>query len=184
MKCNHITNLPNGKGFKIFIPKSKTDIFRQGNVTFIPSSQDSYSPFCILSRFLRSSGISIGDDKFIFTPLTFCSSTKSYKRNQNRPLTYTRCRELFLDALKSINTTSISNYGLHSLKPCPHWTFFELFYRDDGYFYRDDGYFSHLSPVRTAQDVFLSVTFTESSGYFSRPTAAQEKLPSRFSRDD
>ena len=87
MKCNHITNLPNGKGFKIFIPKSKTDIFRQGNVTFIPSSQDSYSPFCILSRFLRSSGISIGDDKFIFTPLTFCSSTKSYKRNQNRPLT-------------------------------------------------------------------------------------------------
>ena len=53
-----------------------------------------------------------------------------------------------------------------------------------GTFTETMGTFPILSPVRTARDVFLSVTFTESSGYFSRRTAAQEKLPSRFSRDD
>ena len=51
--------------------------------------------------------------------------------------------------------------------------------------------FPILSPVRTAWDVFLSVTSPESSGYFYRPTAAQENLPGaqenlpgHFSRDD
>ena len=53
-----------------------------------------------------------------------------------------------------------------------------------GTFTETMGTFPILSPVRTAQDVFLSVNFTESSGYFSRPTAAQEKFPGHFSRDE
>ena len=71
-------------------------------------------------------------------------------------------------------------------KACPHWTFFGQFYRDDVYFTEMMGTFPilHVSPVWTAQEDFLSVTFTESSGYFSQPTAAQEKLPGHFSQDD
>ena len=53
-----------------------------------------------------------------------------------------------------------------------------------GTFTETMGTFPILSPVRTAQDVFLSGNFTESSGYFSRPTAAQEKFPGHFSRDE
>ena len=70
-------------------------------------------------------------------------------------------------------------------KPCPHWTFFSSCFTETmGTFTETMGTFPILSPVRTAQDVFLSVNFTESSGYFSRPTAAQEKFPGHFSRDE
>ena len=116
MKGSHISYLPNDQGLQVFIPKSKTDTFRQGNVAFIPFASEVHSPYQILLRFMNESGIGVGDDRFIFTPLTFCSSTKSYKCTQNKPLSYTRCREIFLDALKSIGITDTSNYGLHSLR--------------------------------------------------------------------
>ena len=35
---------------------------------------------------------------------------------QNRPLSFTRCREMFLDALKAIGIHDAENYGLHSLR--------------------------------------------------------------------
>ncbi|XP_038066816.1 uncharacterized protein LOC119736878 isoform X1 [Patiria miniata] len=116
IKANHITPLPDAQGIKIVIPKSKTDIFREGNVAFLPTSQSFYSPYVILTRFMKQLGISIGDDQFIFTPLTFCSASNSYKRTQNKPLSYTRSRELFFDALKAIGVEDVKRFGLHSLR--------------------------------------------------------------------
>ena len=42
----------------------------------------------------------------------------SYKRTQNKPLSYTctRYRELFVDALKSIGAVDVKSFGLHSLR--------------------------------------------------------------------
>ena len=108
IKANHFTILPDDQCLRIFIRKSKTDIFREGKVAYIPSSQDQNSPYFVLSKFMRKAGIS----KFIFTPLTFCSASSSYKRTQNKPLSYTRCRELFFDALKSIGVVDEKSFGL------------------------------------------------------------------------
>lgn len=116
IKANHLSILPDEQCLRIFIPKSKTDIFREGNVPYIPVSQDRHSPYSVLIKFMCKADISIGEDKFIFTPLTFCSASNSYKRTQNKPLSYTRCRELFFDALKSIGIVDVKHYGLHSLR--------------------------------------------------------------------
>ncbi len=116
IKANHITKLSNEQGFKIVIPKSKTDVFREGDVAFLSDPRGNYSPAAVLTRYMDRSGVQIGEDKFIFTPLSFCSGTKAYKRCQNRPLSYTRCRELFLDALKSIGIDDVKSFGLHSLR--------------------------------------------------------------------
>ena len=116
LKANHISVLPNKQGLRIFIPKSKTDVFREGNFGYVYDTSDLYSPVNILKAFLDKLGISFGDDKFIFTPLTFCSKTKTHKRTQNRPLSYIRCRELFLEALKEIGVEQVTDYGLHSLR--------------------------------------------------------------------
>ena len=116
LKANHIFALPDNQGLRIFIPKSKTDVFRDGDFGYIADTQDSYSPVKILKKFLDRLGISIGEDKFVFTPLTFCAKTKTYKPTRDKPLSYTRCRELFLEALRSIGVEDVTNYGLHSLR--------------------------------------------------------------------
>ena len=71
LKANHLHPLPNDKGIKIFIPRSKTDIFRDGSYTYIPSSNDIYSPCDILKRYMAGCNIKIGEETLIFTALSF-----------------------------------------------------------------------------------------------------------------
>lgn len=116
IKASHIEELPNNKGFSIFIPRSKTDIFREGNKAYLSNTHNSYSPVTILSNFMSRSSIRIGQDVYLFTALSYHPSTKTYKPLVNKPLSYTRCRELFVDALKLIGIQNPKMYGLHSLR--------------------------------------------------------------------
>ena len=116
IKASHIHILPESKGLKIFIPRSKTDVFRDGTFTYVPSSVDPYLPTNILRRYMFACNIEIGQDAFIFTALSFQSRTNSYKYLANRPLSYSRCREIFISALKEMGVTNHKLYGLHSLR--------------------------------------------------------------------
>ena len=59
--------------------------------------------------------IQIGQDAFIFSALSFHSSTQEYKPLSSKPLSCTRCGEIFLDALSAIGVTYPKNFGLHSM---------------------------------------------------------------------
>ena len=116
LKASHMLDLPNQQGLRIFIPKSKTDIFRDGDFGYVFDTKDRYSPVAILKVFLDKSGICMGGDKFVFTTLIFCAKTKSYRHTLNKLLSYSRCRELFFEALKTTGVEDVSLYGLHSLR--------------------------------------------------------------------
>ena len=60
--------------------------------------------------------IKIGQDVYLFTAMSFHSSTSSHTPLLSRPLSYTRCREMFLDALKQVGKDKPTNYGLHSMR--------------------------------------------------------------------
>lgn len=116
IKASHIEELPNNKGFSIFIPRSKTDIFSEGNKAYLSDTHTSYSPVAILRNFMSRSSVTIGQDVHLFTALSYHPSIKMYKPHVNKPLSYTRCRELFIDALKLIGIQNSKIYGLHSLR--------------------------------------------------------------------
>ena len=48
IKACHISELSDGKGISIFIPRSKTDIFKDGSTAVISNTLDKYSPVVIL----------------------------------------------------------------------------------------------------------------------------------------
>ncbi len=116
MKANHLSELANKKGISIFIPKSKTDVFKDGSTAFLCDTLDTYSPVAILRRFFEAAGINLGQDKYLFTPVIYLSGTKTYKMGADRPLSYTKCRELFFEALRRIGVSDPKVYGLHSLR--------------------------------------------------------------------
>ena len=105
LKTSHIKQLPDNKGLEIYIPRSKTDVFREGSTTFILDTKEHYSPVNVLHRYMSKCNLLFGQDKFLFTALSYRSTTKSYKPISHRPPSYTRCRELFLDALKEVGIT-------------------------------------------------------------------------------
>lgn len=117
LKASHISELPDGNGLSIFIPRSKTDIFREGSTTFISDTPaNNYSPVSILKSYLAKCNTKIGEDVFVFTALSYHPKQQSHIPLKNKPLSYTRCRELFLDALEQIGVDNPRNYGLHSLR--------------------------------------------------------------------
>lgn len=116
IKANHLELLPNDLGLSIFIPRSKTDCFRDGDKTYLSTTGKDYCPVRILQRYMAEANIEIGDDSYLFSPLSYHASSNSYKPITSKALSYSRCREMFLDALKQINVTCTHKYGLHSLR--------------------------------------------------------------------
>ena len=84
LKACHISELPDDKGLSIFIPRSKTDIFREGSVTYISDTHNCYSPVVILKQFMSRCGIELGQNVFIFTALTYHPSIKAHKPLLNK----------------------------------------------------------------------------------------------------
>ncbi|KAK3087577.1 hypothetical protein FSP39_007771 [Pinctada imbricata] len=99
---------------EIFIESSKTDIYRDG-VKVVLARLD--SPLCPVSNFERYCNLAIisaHSDEYVFRALS--KTGNGYKlRSVNKPLTYTRVREVFLQAFDGI-VPDIRRYGLHSLR--------------------------------------------------------------------
>ena len=100
----------------ISIPKSKTDIYRDGNSVVIARSANKYCPVHNLELFLSWCDFHSSNDSDSFIFRNFKRTKTSYElRKDDKPLTYTRMRELFRSALQPF-VTDVNKYGLHSLR--------------------------------------------------------------------
>ena len=98
----------------IFFEHSKTDIFRDGAWVLISRTNSELCPVMNTERYLKWASIQDDSDKFIFRNLTKCISGYIL-RTENKALSYTRLRELFMEAFKP-HVSDISRYGLHGLR--------------------------------------------------------------------
>jgi hypothetical protein len=64
---------------KLFIPKSKTDVYNQGSYLCISCTNLPTCPVTILHRYLISANIDETSDEFIFRQLTFSKRHNLYK---------------------------------------------------------------------------------------------------------
>lgn len=118
LRFNELSNIqPNHLTFcndfvKIFVPGSKTDVYREGNYVYIAKLEGKYCPVAILRRYIEAANLDLSSHLPLFRPLT---KTKSGYSLRNAKLSYTRCREIFKTTLKDLGFDA-KDYGLHSLR--------------------------------------------------------------------
>ena len=101
---------------EITIEKSKTDVYRQGNVVVLAFLDSNLCPVSMLKKYLKAANILTGTNQYIFRSLSFRKSSNEHVLcNLNKPLSYTRAREILLDALSEIGLEK-TLFGLHSLR--------------------------------------------------------------------
>ena len=93
---------------KLFIQSSKTDQYRDGAWIVVASSGKATCPVAMMNRYLERAGLSC--DSPLFCQL---SKTKYGYKPRSKGLSYSRLRELVLDAFKDI-VPDISPIGTHS----------------------------------------------------------------------
>lgn len=106
------------RGFlKIFIEKSKTDIYRDGKWLYISACDSKCCPVANLQLYLAKADIiDPHSDQFIIRAVTKFPKKKLEKlRETNKPLSYTSAREWFLHAVKKLGL-NVKDFGLHSLR--------------------------------------------------------------------
>lgn len=101
----------------IFIRRSKTDKFQAGANVVIAATNSKCCPVSMLKRYLTQAQlIDSQEELYIFSQMSFCKNDNSYKfRPNNAKLSYTRAREILLDALDSVGLDK-KKFGLHSLR--------------------------------------------------------------------
>ena len=99
---------------RIFIPKSKTDIYREGKYVYIKKIGGEYCPIGMLSKYMNAASIVSDSSTFLFGPLVFHKRGSFYSLGKG-PLSYSRCREIFKEAVTTIGYDA-RTYGLHSLR--------------------------------------------------------------------
>lgn len=97
-----------------FIPKSKTDILRRGNKLLIARTGKEKGPVvCLFYNYIRMSMFA-NKEEFLFRALPY-KKGKHLLSTCNKPISYSRVRELFRTSLIKIGLDK-SKFGLHSLK--------------------------------------------------------------------
>ena len=101
---------------KLFISKSKTDIYRRGSSIIIAKTSNDLCPVFWLKLYIDSAGLSLNSDSYLFRSISFVKSKGVYKLcDRNVPLSYTRAREILLNSLEQVGLDK-SRFGLHSLR--------------------------------------------------------------------
>ena len=89
---------------KIFIAKSKTDVYKNGNWIYIARGNSELCPVATLQTYLNIAKINENSEEFIFRSIT---SHKNHQhrtlRKKNVPLSYTGARELFLGVVTAVS---------------------------------------------------------------------------------
>ena len=98
----------------IFIQQSKTDIYRDGSWVVIGASDSELCPVMHLKRYLRLAEIPDDSQEYVFRSLSSYKG-KYVLRKENKPMTYSRLREIFRANLAPF-VDDLSKYGLHSLR--------------------------------------------------------------------
>ena len=111
IRLGHVTF--NDEGLKLFIPSSKTDVYHDGRSVVVSNTYTKYCPVEILEKYISLAQIQ-SVDSFLFRSLS--KVRKGYKlREANQPMSYTRVREVILDALRPV-VDDVSKFGVHSLR--------------------------------------------------------------------
>ena len=110
LNCNHF--MPETEGFKIHIPSSKTDTYRDGKYVYL--SKENRSLFDLLMRYLAKSKLYIGMNHFLFGPIVFNKSTKNYEI-ENQKLSYDVFNKITKDAVSKLGLDP-NEFGTHSAR--------------------------------------------------------------------
>ena len=112
IKLEHLDFVPGG--VNIFIPSSKTDVYRSGKHVMISKGHTTSCPIRILNAYISLANLQ--QHQFIFRSLS--KTNGGYKlRDMNQPMSYTRARECILDLLRPVvGDDDISKFGVHSLR--------------------------------------------------------------------
>ena len=100
---------------KIFVEKSKTDQYRDGKWLFIARGDTELCPIKIVQEYFAKCAITdLTSDQYLFRAI---AKGKGYEKlqNTNKPLSYTRVREILLAGLKEIGVDT-KLFGTHSLR--------------------------------------------------------------------
>ena len=101
---------------KIFIEKSKTDIYRDGAWVVIAKTKRITCPVKILRRYVNRLKFPPSSEEYIFRALFYSKKQKIHKcRKSNKPLSYSRTRDIVLDAFEKIGLPR-KRFALHSLR--------------------------------------------------------------------
>lgn len=100
------------EGLKIFIPKSKTDKYRNGSHVLLKKCSNEISPFMLLKRYLSQVNLKIGENHFLFFPFKKVGNSLN---NQNKILSYASFRDIVRNLVSKIGLDP-SIYGTHSLR--------------------------------------------------------------------
>ena len=98
----------------VFIEKSKTDIYRDGSQLVIARTDSQLCPVKKPRILFRVVGILSDSDDFLFRNLSADKGSHLF-RSVNKPLSYSRMRELFIEVFSPF-VKDIKSYGLHSLR--------------------------------------------------------------------
>lgn len=122
----HITE--SQEGFKILIPKSKTDKFRNGKHVFLAKNSDPHSTSALLGRYLSKTELKLGLNHFLFCPL---KKTRNSWSVSNSTLSYSTFRDIIKSCIVRIGLNPV-NFSTHSCRAggatdlAPHVTEHEL----------------------------------------------------------
>ena len=101
---------------KIVIEKSKTDIYRDGAHVLIAKTGSISCPYEVLQKYIELADIPETSQEYLFRAITFFKKQNTFKlRTKDRPISYSRTREIVLDAFDKIGLNK-KNFGLHSLR--------------------------------------------------------------------
>ena len=99
---------------RVFVPRAKNDIYREGNYVYIKRLTSVYCPVALLQRYISMGNIELSSSVALFRPVRLFKSTNSYKLYGVK-LSYTRCREIFKEYFKEIGVDH-KLYCLYSLR--------------------------------------------------------------------
>lgn len=104
------------KGYmQLYIDKSKTDQYREGETVCISEGKTIACPVKRLKNYFDAAGIVQDSDNFIFRPLV--KTKKGFKLiNKNKSISYGRVRQCVLEKLRTIDGCKNLNIGLHSFR--------------------------------------------------------------------
>ena len=100
---------------RIFIERSKTDVYRDGAWVVIAQTHKSTCPVELCRRYFSLAGFQADCEDYIFRAMAFFSSEGIHKFRNSAQLSYTRAREIVLSAFQSIGLRK-EDYGLHSFR--------------------------------------------------------------------
>ena len=100
----------------IFIQKAKNDVYREGHTVLIARTGSELDPYLSLMKYCDLANIKPKDSCFLFRNVIYHKKKNMYTlHKQDKPLSYTRARELLLFQLAKIGRNP-KLFGLHSLR--------------------------------------------------------------------